>query len=59
MATALDQPLREQAQRIRQAVLHAAEHTLGLAVTAVDLEIDAVLELPRVPRGERFELSER
>ncbi|MET9539064.1 hypothetical protein ABZY16_16405 [Streptomyces sp. NPDC006553] len=59
VATALDQPLREQAQRIRQAVLYAAEHTLGLAVTAVDLEINAVLELARVPRGERFELSER
>lgn len=59
VATALDQPLREQAQRIRQAVLYAAEHTLGLAVTAVDLDINAVLELPRVPRGERFELSER
>ncbi|MFF2788012.1 hypothetical protein ACFVT6_14780 [Streptomyces sp. NPDC058049] len=44
---------------MRQAVLQAAEHTLGLAITAVDLEINAVLELPRVPGGERFELSER
>ncbi|MET9678347.1 hypothetical protein ABZY68_35445 [Streptomyces sp. NPDC006482] len=59
VATALDQPLREQAQRIRLAVLYAAEHTLGLAVTSVDLEINAVLELPRLPSGERFELSER
>lgn len=59
VATALDKPLPEQAQRVRQAVLYAAEHTLGLAVTVVDLEINAVLELRRASGGERLELSER
>ncbi|MFE9480832.1 hypothetical protein ACFYNM_19800 [Streptomyces spororaveus] len=59
VAAALDKPLRERAEKVRQAVLNAAEHTLGLAVTAVDLEINAVLELHSVPGGERFELSER
>lgn len=59
VAAALDKPLREQAQRVRQAVLDAAEHTLGLSVTVVDLEINDVLELSRVPGGERFEPSER
>ncbi|WP_051838174.1 hypothetical protein [Streptomyces sp. NRRL F-2580] len=59
VAAALDKPLRERAEKVRQAVLNAAEHTLGLAVTAVDLEINAVLELPSVPGGARFELSER
>ncbi|WP_405785806.1 hypothetical protein [Streptomyces sp. NBC_01367] len=59
VAAAIDRPLRERAEKVRQAVLNAAEHTLGLAVTAVDLEINAVLELPGVPGGERSELSER
>ncbi|MEU9143296.1 hypothetical protein [Streptomyces sp. NPDC048349] len=53
VAAALDRPLRERAEEVRRAVLDAAEHTLGLAVTAVDLEIDDVLELPRAPGGER------
>ncbi|UUU37713.1 hypothetical protein [Streptomyces sp. NBC_00162] len=44
LATALDQPLPEQAAQVRRAVLHAADHVLGLAVADVDLEIDAVLD---------------
>ncbi|MDX3537264.1 hypothetical protein PV721_23385 [Streptomyces sp. MB09-01] len=59
VAAALDKPLRERAEKVRQAVFYAAEHTLGLAVTVVDLEINAVLERPHVPGGERFEPSER
>lgn len=59
VAAALDKPLRERADRVRQAVLNAAEDTLGLAVTVVDLEINAVLELPRVQGGERLGLGER
>ncbi|MET9887563.1 hypothetical protein ABZZ20_31380 [Streptomyces sp. NPDC006430] len=61
VATALDRPLQEQAEEVRRAVLDAAHHVLGLAVVAVDLEFNSVLELPHphVPRGERSELSER
>ncbi|MGW6691355.1 hypothetical protein [Streptomyces sp. NPDC054961] len=59
VAAALDQPLRERAEKVRQAVFYAAEHSLGLTVTAVDLEINAVLEPLRGPRAERFELSDR
>ncbi|MFD3538590.1 hypothetical protein ACFWUQ_03710 [Streptomyces sp. NPDC058662] len=59
VAAALDQPLRERAERVRQAVFDAAEHVLGLTVTVVDLEINAVLERSRGPGTERFELSER
>lgn len=43
LAMALDLPLPERAARVRRAVLDAAEHELGLAVTEVDLRIDAVL----------------
>lgn len=49
LAATLDQPLRGRAQEVRRAVLHAAEHVLGLAVTTVDVEINAVLEPSRVP----------
>ncbi|MEU3726058.1 hypothetical protein [Streptomyces sp. NPDC031705] len=59
LAVAVDQPLRERAERVRQAVLQAADHVLGLAVAAVDLEIDAVLDLPRVPGRRRAEPSPR
>ncbi|MFD3699648.1 hypothetical protein ACFWUZ_26565 [Streptomyces sp. NPDC058646] len=44
LATALDQPLPEQAAQVRRAVLHAADLVLGLALADVDLEIDAVLD---------------
>lgn len=59
VAATLDQPLRGRAEAIRQAVLHAAEHVLGLAVTTVDVEVNAVLEPSRAPSDERSELSER
>ncbi|MEU2117922.1 hypothetical protein ABZ567_20225 [Streptomyces sp. NPDC016459] len=59
VAAKLDKPLRERAEAVRQAVLHAAEHVLGLAVTTVDVEVNAVLEPSRIPSGERAELSER
>lgn len=44
LATTLDQPLPERATQVRQAVLHAADQELGLAVTDVDLTIDSVLD---------------
>ncbi|WP_405719784.1 hypothetical protein OG607_06110 [Streptomyces sp. NBC_01537] len=47
LAAALDQPLPDRAALVREAVLHAADRTLGLAVTNVDLEVVAVLEPPR------------
>ncbi|WP_405442499.1 alkaline shock response membrane anchor protein AmaP [Streptomyces avidinii] len=58
VAATLDQPLRGRAEAVRQAVLHAAEHVLGLAVTTVDVEVSAVLGHSRVPGDERSELSE-
>ncbi|MFI1279894.1 hypothetical protein ACH4U5_03895 [Streptomyces sp. NPDC020858] len=59
VAATLDQPLRGRAEAVRQAVLHASEHVLGLAVTTVDVEVNAVLEPSRAPGDERSELSER
>ncbi|MEU9418107.1 hypothetical protein [Streptomyces sp. NPDC048272] len=59
VSTTLDQPLRERAEAVRQAVLHAAQHVLGIAVTAVDVEVTAVLERSRRPRLEPFEPSGR
>ncbi|MFI1446080.1 hypothetical protein [Streptomyces virginiae] len=59
VAATLDQPLRWRAEAVRQAVLHAAKHVLGLAVTTVDVEVNAVLEPSWVPGDERSELSER
>ncbi|MGW6861079.1 hypothetical protein [Streptomyces xanthophaeus] len=59
VAATLDQPLRGRAEAVRQAVLHAAEHVLGLAVTTVDVEVNAVLGASRVHGDERCELSER
>ncbi|MFD7260108.1 hypothetical protein [Streptomyces sp. NPDC059874] len=52
IAATLDLPLPERAEKVRQAVLRAADHILGLAVTAVDLKINAVLEPPAVQRPE-------
>ncbi|MGW2441335.1 hypothetical protein ACWCY1_32025 [Streptomyces goshikiensis] len=59
VAAKLDKPLREQAEAVRQAVLHAAEHVLGLAVTTVNVDVNDVLEPSRVPVGERSGLSDR
>ncbi|MFD3874844.1 hypothetical protein [Streptomyces sp. NPDC058623] len=56
LATTLDQPLPKRAAQVRRAVLHAADHVLGLAVTDVDLEIDTVLDPLDASRGG---LSER
>ncbi|MEV8533188.1 hypothetical protein [Streptomyces sp. NPDC051211] len=56
LAATLDQPLPDRAAQVRQAVLHAADHALGLAVTDVDLEIDTVLDPFDAPLGG---LSER
>ncbi|MGW7065035.1 hypothetical protein ACWGHM_42020 [Streptomyces sp. NPDC054904] len=55
VSTTLDQPLPERAEAVRQALLHAAQHVLGIAVTAVDVEVTAVLERSRRPRLERSE----
>ncbi|WP_207312694.1 hypothetical protein [Streptomyces sp. CB03911] len=41
-------PLLPQADQVRQAVLHNAQHTLGLAVTRVDITIDD-LHPPKAP----------
>lgn len=41
-------PLLAQADQVRQAVLHNARHTLGLAVTRVDITIDD-LHPPKAP----------
>ncbi|MGW4688096.1 hypothetical protein ACWEPM_24835 [Streptomyces sp. NPDC004244] len=51
VAATLDRPLRGRAEAIREAVLHSAEHALGLAVTAVDVEINAVLDPSPLPSG--------
>ncbi|MFK0238815.1 Asp23/Gls24 family envelope stress response protein [Streptomyces vinaceus] len=56
VAAGLDKPLRERAEAVRRAVLHAAEHLLGLVVTTVDVNIAAVLEAPRMPGNARTEL---
>ncbi|MEU2181169.1 hypothetical protein [Streptomyces thermolilacinus] len=51
VAAKLDKPLRDRAEAVRQAVLHAAEHVPGLAVTTVDVEVTAVLEPPPAYRA--------
>ncbi|MFI6149721.1 hypothetical protein [Streptomyces sp. NPDC051109] len=59
VAATLDQPLRGRAEAVRRAVLHAAEHVLGLVVTTVDVEVSGVLEPFRVPLHERSGSGER
>ncbi|MFJ3841994.1 hypothetical protein ACIPY6_41765 [Streptomyces sp. NPDC090054] len=59
VATKLDKPLRERAEAVRQAVLHAADHVLGLAVTTVDVMVDGVLEPSREPGDEQSGSSAR
>ncbi|MGW7329251.1 hypothetical protein ACWGIU_11810 [Streptomyces sp. NPDC054840] len=59
VAATLDQPLRGRAEAVRRAVLHAAEHVLGLAVTTVDVEVNAVLELSGAPGDMRSGPGER
>ncbi|MFD3325548.1 hypothetical protein [Streptomyces sp. NPDC058701] len=53
VAAKLDKPLRERAEAVRQAVLHTAEHVLGLVVTTVDVEVNAVLEPSPAPGSPR------
>ncbi|MFC9816937.1 hypothetical protein ACFVJM_33285, partial [Streptomyces virginiae] len=57
-AATLDQPLHGRAQALREAVLNSAELVLGLTVTAVHIEINAVLHLS-VPSDDRSELRDR
>ncbi|MFJ4776281.1 hypothetical protein [Streptomyces sp. NPDC088762] len=52
LATTLDRPLPERAAQVRQAVLHAAHHELGLAVTGVDVEINSLLDPLPAPWGD-------
>ncbi|MBT2452526.1 hypothetical protein J7F03_36850 [Streptomyces sp. ISL-43] len=59
LATTLDQPLPDRAARVRRAVLYAAHRELGLAVTDVDLEINAVLDPLDTTGGELGERSEQ
>ncbi|QKW09984.1 hypothetical protein HUT18_29780 [Streptomyces sp. NA04227] len=59
LAVALDQPLPERAARVRRAVLHAANHRLGLTVTVVDLRIDDVLDPLDASGGEPSEQGGR
>ncbi|MFB7983675.1 hypothetical protein [Streptomyces vinaceus] len=58
VAARLDEPLRDRAEAVRRAVLHAAEHILGLAVTTVDVDINAVLEASMMRGDVRSEMSE-
>lgn len=51
LASAPDQPLPDKAAQVRRAVLYAADQELGLAITDVDLEIDAVLAPTDAPGG--------
>ncbi|MFJ5811551.1 Asp23/Gls24 family envelope stress response protein [Streptomyces sp. NBC_01426] len=55
LSTTLDQPLRERAEAVRQAVLHVAQNVLGLAVTAVNVEVTGVLERSRRTQPEPSE----
>ncbi|MER7982775.1 hypothetical protein [Streptomyces sp. NPDC095817] len=57
LAASLDHPLHERAEQVRQAVFHAADRTLGLAVTSIDLKIDSVLDLPDTGLAEPPERS--
>ncbi|WP_328981237.1 hypothetical protein OG258_03405 [Streptomyces mirabilis] len=44
LAAALDRPLPDRVDQVRQSVLHSAEWDLGLAVTTVDIVVIDVLE---------------
>ncbi|MGW1642627.1 hypothetical protein [Streptomyces lavendulae] len=57
VAAGLDEPLRDRAEAVRRAVLRAGEHILGLAVTTVDVTINAVLDSSLVPGNGRSDLS--
>jgi hypothetical protein len=44
LAAALDRPLLDRVDQVRQSVLDSAGRDLGLAVTAVDISVVDVLE---------------
>ncbi|XES01128.1 hypothetical protein HEP87_62240 [Streptomyces sp. S1D4-11] len=50
LAAALDRPLPDRVDQVRQSVLDSAGRDLGLAVTAVDITVVDVLE-PWPPLG--------
>ncbi|MFB7175744.1 hypothetical protein ACFCYM_33735 [Streptomyces sp. NPDC056254] len=58
VAATPDRPLRGRAEALRVAVLNSAEHVLGLTVTAVNVEINAVLHLSPGPSEDRSGLRE-
>ncbi|MBT2471794.1 hypothetical protein J7E97_28990 [Streptomyces sp. ISL-66] len=58
IAAALDRPLLDRAEEVRQAVFHAAHHIIGLAVTAVDLTVIAVLDPAHLSGGEQSARSD-
>ncbi|PKW04991.1 hypothetical protein SAMN05428944_0053 [Streptomyces sp. 1222.5] len=44
LAAGLDRPLPDRIDEVRRSVLHAAEHTIGLQVTAVDITVTDLLD---------------
>ncbi|MGW6785149.1 hypothetical protein [Streptomyces sp. NPDC054987] len=59
VAATLDRPLRGRAEALREAVLHSAQDVLGLTVTAVNVEINAVLDFFPVPGDDSADLRDR
>ncbi|THA75442.1 Asp23/Gls24 family envelope stress response protein [Streptomyces sp. A0592] len=59
LAVTLDRPLPGRAEAVREAVLERAEHALGLTVTTVNVEINAVLETFPLRDDELSEMSGR
>ncbi|WP_405740718.1 hypothetical protein OG422_06470 [Streptomyces sp. NBC_01525] len=53
LAAAPDRPLPRTAEELRTALLETADRTLGLPVTAVDLQVTGVLDTPEAPDRER------
>lgn len=53
LSAALDLPLPDTVTQVRRSIIHAAEQTLGLAVTTVDIIVVDVLEpfVPPAPAG--------
>ncbi|MBL1110374.1 Asp23/Gls24 family envelope stress response protein [Streptomyces sp. 5-8] len=49
LAASLDRPLPERTDEVRRAVIHAAERTIGLHVTAVDITVIEALDPPHTP----------
>ncbi|MFJ9822605.1 hypothetical protein ACIRU3_46935 [Streptomyces sp. NPDC101151] len=49
LAASLDSPLPSRIDEVRRSVMHAAEHTIGLQVTAVDVTVTDILEPSPAP----------